>query len=208
MVIVEFAFVAVKTYLWQKLFTLLKKMSMKLFKRIAFAAILAVGASSAAFYTSCNKDKCKDVTCQNGGTCSDGNCTCMTGYYGTTCDSSYRNLYVGTYKGNGVDNATPSNTYTDWRLVFTNVGTTVTTMQVVLQDNTTAPVVSLPITLSTIATSASGNTVFTITSTSSGGYTYTGTGTVSNTIASITLTETNNTTSMVTVYTFTNMAKQ
>ncbi len=182
---------------------------MKLIKRIALAAMLAVGASSAVMYsTSCTKDKCKDVTCQNGGVCSDGNCTCATGYYGTSCDSTYRSLYVGTYKGNGNDNATPANTYTNWSMVFTNVGTGVTSMQLVLEDNTTAPVVAVPITLSTISTSASGSTVFTITSTSSGGYTYTGTGTVTNTIAALSLTETNNTTSAVTVYTFTNMAKQ
>ncbi len=178
---------------------------MKSIKHIVFAAFVTLGVFSAVVYTSCTKDACKGVTCDNGGTCSGGNCTCVTGYYGTSCDSVYRNDYVGTYKGNGVDNGTPPNTYTGFYMVFSNVGSTVTNMQLVIQDNTTAPVVSMPITLTTLGASSS---VFTITSTVANGSTYTGTGTVSNSIASVTLTETNNTTSLVTTYTFTNMARQ
>lgn len=34
--------------------------------------------------TSC--DKCKDITCQNGGTCDKGQCTCPTGYSGDNCE--------------------------------------------------------------------------------------------------------------------------
>lgn len=31
-------------------------------------------------------DKCRDVNCQNGGTCDDGECDCPTGYSGTNCE--------------------------------------------------------------------------------------------------------------------------
>ena len=179
---------------------------MKFIKHIALASILTIGAFSAVLYTSCSKDACKNVTCNNGGTCSGGNCTCATGYFGVSCDTVYRSTYANTYKGNGVDNATPSNTYTGWYFVFTAPGSSVTAMQLVIQDNTTAPVVSLPIVLTTFASTGS---VFTITSTVSGGSTYTGTGTITNSVvSSLSVVETNNTTSAVTTYTFTNLIKQ
>ncbi len=39
-------------------------------------------------YLSCvTKDKCADVSCQNGGVCSDGSCTCPSGYTGTHCET-------------------------------------------------------------------------------------------------------------------------
>ncbi len=31
-------------------------------------------------------DKCKDINCQNGGTCDKGKCTCPTGYSGDNCE--------------------------------------------------------------------------------------------------------------------------
>ena len=174
-------------------------------KHVALAAFLTLSAFCAVLYTSCSKDKCKDVTCQNGGTCSDGNCTCVTGWGGSRCDTAYRSLYTNTYVGSGTDNGTPANTYTNWRMVFSTTGTDATKMQLVLQDNTTAAVVALPITLTVTATTGS---TFTVTSTSANGYTYTGTGTVSASTASLIMTETSNSNSTVTVYTFANMTKQ
>ena len=179
---------------------------MRFLKHIALVTFLSIGAFCAVMYTSCSKDACKGVTCNNGGTCSGGNCTCVAGYYGVSCDTVYRNTYVNTYKGNGVDNATPSNTYTGWYFVFTAPGSTISNMNLVIQDNTTAPVVSLPIVLTTYSPNGS---VFTITSTTSGGSTYTGTGTITSSVVSnLTVIETNNTTSVVTTYTFTNLLKQ
>jgi len=35
-------------------------------------------------FSSCSK--CKDVTCNNGGTCEDGICACLTGFSGTNCE--------------------------------------------------------------------------------------------------------------------------
>jgi hypothetical protein len=31
-------------------------------------------------------DDCKDVTCDNGGTCNDGTCSCLAGFSGTNCE--------------------------------------------------------------------------------------------------------------------------
>ncbi len=67
---------------------------MKSIKNIALGAFLTVSAFCAVMYTSCTKDKCKDVVCQNGGTCTGGNCTCTTGYEGTNCETLSRAKFV------------------------------------------------------------------------------------------------------------------
>ncbi len=74
---------------------------MKLIRHIALTTMLTIGAFSAITYTSCNKDNCKDVVCQNGGTCNstDGSCSCATGYEGTTCGTLSRDKFVGVYTG-------------------------------------------------------------------------------------------------------------
>jgi len=84
---------------------------MKSVKHIALSALLTVGAFGTVLYTACNKDECKDVVCQNGGTCSGGTCTCPTGYEGTNCETKSRDKFVGTYNGTeictiGTDNYT------------------------------------------------------------------------------------------------------
>ena len=82
---------------------------MNKFKNIAFAAFLAIGAFSVVTYTSCTKDECKDVVCNNGGTCAGGSCSCPAGYEGTNCDSKTRDKFVGTWQGQDI---CTSKTYT------------------------------------------------------------------------------------------------
>jgi hypothetical protein len=84
---------------------------MRQIKQIAFSALLTISAFGAVVYTSCNKDECKDVVCQNGGTCSEGKCTCPTGFEGTNCETKSRDKFIGTYAGSeictvGTDNYT------------------------------------------------------------------------------------------------------
>lgn len=67
---------------------------MKSFKHIALGAFLTLSTFGAVLYTSCSKDKCKDVVCQNGGTCKDGDCVCTTGYEGTNCETLSRTKFV------------------------------------------------------------------------------------------------------------------
>ena len=47
--------------------------------------------------SACTTDPCKDVTCNNGGTCTDGTCICATGYEGTNCDTEMRAKFIGNY---------------------------------------------------------------------------------------------------------------
>ncbi len=70
---------------------------MKSIRNIALTALLTIGAFSAITYTSCNPDKCKDVVCQNGGTCSEGVCSCPVGYEGTLCETKSNAKFVGVW---------------------------------------------------------------------------------------------------------------
>jgi len=48
---------------------------------------------------SCKKDPCKNVTCQNGGTCQDGNCRCSLPWEGSKCEVDARDKFVGLWRG-------------------------------------------------------------------------------------------------------------
>ncbi len=91
---------------------------MKSIKNIAIAALLSVGAFAAVVYSSCTKDDCKDVVCQNGGTCVSGKCQCPTGYEGTNCETLSRAKFLtngstATYiTAVGQDSCYMSGTYT------------------------------------------------------------------------------------------------
>lgn len=151
-------------------------------KNIAFSALLSLGAFGAVTYTACTKDECKDVVCQNGGTCAGGSCNCTTGYEGATCQTESRAKYAGDYKGTGTDNG--GNTYTNWTMSFSAPsGSAVTGMTLTLKNAAGATILTFPITL---VYNSSAST-FTITSTTVGSFTYTGSGTISTTSASATI---------------------
>ncbi|MCB0698685.1 MAG: hypothetical protein H6551_00235 [Chitinophagales bacterium] len=58
-----------------------------------FSIIILFGVT----LTSC--DPCKNVDCQNGGTCDDGKCKCPTGAEGPNCETVYRDAFLGSYIG-------------------------------------------------------------------------------------------------------------
>lgn len=63
---------------------------------------LLVGLSAALAFSGCKKeedDPCKNVVCQNGGTCNGGSCACASGYEGTTCGTEMRAKFIGQYNG-------------------------------------------------------------------------------------------------------------
>lgn len=64
---------------------------------VAVAAFLAI--SSTVLYTSCEKDGCLDLQCMNGGACTDGFCSCPTGFEGVTCDEFIAAKFLGSFYG-------------------------------------------------------------------------------------------------------------
>jgi hypothetical protein len=55
-------------------------------KAIIISAMSTLSIFVLVLYASCSVDKCKDVSCKNGGSCKDGQCDCPSGYSGTSCE--------------------------------------------------------------------------------------------------------------------------
>jgi hypothetical protein len=69
---------------------------MKNFKLLFASIMIAAGLS---FLAACNTDKCKDVVCQNSGTCLEGVCNCPSGVHGKFCDTLDRAQFIGVFRG-------------------------------------------------------------------------------------------------------------
>ncbi len=61
---------------------------MKQTKVFLLTALITIAGFGAIISQSCKKDKCKGVACQNTGLCSNGVCSCPTGYSGAFCENS------------------------------------------------------------------------------------------------------------------------
>jgi len=75
----------------------------KLYLRSGMKTLRIIGLAMALFgaltLQSCKKDPCKNVTCQNGGTCQDGNCRCSLPWEGSKCEVDARDKFVGAWQG-------------------------------------------------------------------------------------------------------------
>jgi hypothetical protein len=82
-------------------------MNLKLFKSYVSIIVVCCTVSSLITLNSCKKTKlaCDGVTCQNGGVCINGACSCATGYEGSDCSTFKRDKFIATYNGNVEFNA-------------------------------------------------------------------------------------------------------
>jgi|GEM_PF-984140 len=61
-------------------------MKQNISKFLSTGLLVLFSVSSIIFYQSCKKkDPCSGITCQNGGACMNGTCSCPTGYVGNLC---------------------------------------------------------------------------------------------------------------------------
>ena len=167
---------------------------MRTIKRIALGAFLAISAFCAVLYTSCSKDACSGVTCQNGGTCSGGNCTCTTGYEGTSCETLSRTKFVKSWSASDlVSGSSTPISYT--ANIAAGAGSDVT--QVIIGNSFSDNF----FTVGPITATVSGNTI-TIPSQNPDGnkYSLSGTGTLANNIITWSYTIKNDSTSVSEVY--------
>lgn len=73
---------------------------MKIWKHTLLSAMAFLGVAATVLYTSCEKDTCEGLNCQNGGSCAEGFCRCPTGYEGTECETMAGTKFVGKFIGN------------------------------------------------------------------------------------------------------------
>lgn len=64
-------------------------------KKFKLTHVLGAALIGMASFTSCT-DACKDVTCENGGVCVEGDCECADFYEGTTCADAFSTKFVTT----------------------------------------------------------------------------------------------------------------
>lgn len=50
--------------------------------------LILLSAAAALTFSSCKKDPCEDVNCQNGGVCNEGTCDCPEGFSGAECGTA------------------------------------------------------------------------------------------------------------------------
>jgi hypothetical protein len=161
-------------------------MKKKSFLQILFVVLVA---TSIGVLHSCSKkddttpvDPCANVSCLNGGTCSNGSCACTAGYEGTNCGTESRIKFLGRFTGG-------QNSYDD------NCGTKDTTLSysyadsvIVTRDSSSSDVSRIRIynlgdyqgsigNYYVYATVSGSN--LTIPSQSQGGVTFSGTGSIS-----------------------------
>jgi len=67
-------------------------------KKILIPALITIAAFCSLAWFSCNRDKCKTIVCANGGVCSQGACTCKSGYQGANCETIARLKFLGNWE--------------------------------------------------------------------------------------------------------------
>ncbi|MCC6185677.1 MAG: calcium-binding EGF-like domain-containing protein [Chitinophagaceae bacterium] len=82
-------------------------------KLILLSALGAVSILSTVSLSSCKRDKCKTVACQNASTCNEetGGCECAPGFEGTMCEVITRNKYVGDWSVDESGTISPRTNY-------------------------------------------------------------------------------------------------
>lgn len=73
------------------------KLNLSSMKKLNLLFVALVGALT--FGLSSCTDACKDVVCENSGTCVEGVCDCAAGYEGDLCADAYSDKFLGTYNG-------------------------------------------------------------------------------------------------------------
>ncbi len=72
---------------------------MKNWKSLLVTVFSFFAITGMVLFNSCVKDPCSELSCRNGGSCSDGYCQCPTGYEGSECEITSASRFVGKWAG-------------------------------------------------------------------------------------------------------------
>lgn len=74
-------------------------------KKLIIVILSTLSVFASVLYVSCNKaenvdgpNPCANVTCYNGGTCTNGTCSCIPGFEGAKCEINIRDKYMGNWQ--------------------------------------------------------------------------------------------------------------
>ena len=125
------------------------------------------------------KNECKDVTCENAGTCNedDGTCDCTTGYEGEFCETEERAKFVGSYNASGPIACDVS--------TLPNYSGTI----IIANSSTSVTKITMDFGGGILLTAEVSGTSLTIDPSTVDGFDYTGSGSISGATLSISLTE-------------------
>lgn len=156
----------------------------------SLAGALMIAGLFSTTLTGCT-DPCKDIVCQNDGTCNEGVCECTEGYEGTSCETEIRAQFIGSYTGAGtvVCGVTGSDAVSDLAISVSNSSSNILGVIVNIEG-------------SNFAATVDGSTL-TFDSQVVNGYTYTGTGSITGTSLSLSLNEYDSSIPETCVYTLT-----
>lgn len=72
---------------------------MKNWKSLLVTVFSFFAISGMVLLNSCVKDPCTELSCKNGGSCSEGYCQCPTGFEGAECDITAASRFTGKWAG-------------------------------------------------------------------------------------------------------------
>jgi len=161
-------------------------------KKINLLMVALIGAMTLTL-TSC--DECKDVTCENGGTCTEGVCECADNYYGDACETQCVN---GTYASGtcGCDagfegDACDTESRTNWVGDFNGDDNCGFTYESTISNGTESDEVNISnfagFDVSIVGSIANGSDLTIDTQTDASGRVFSGTGTLASTGNTVTL---------------------
>lgn len=152
--------------------------------------LLAVGGALMLSLNACT-DECKDITCENGGTCDEGVCTCTDNYFGDKCETRCVN---GSYSGGTCscsDGYEGASCETEWSEKFEGTyngdddcGFTYQSV-VAASDEATLTITNFAGTNTTATVTVTSSDHVSIASQTNGGFTYSGSGSISGTTLTI-----------------------
>lgn len=140
----------------------------------------------------CNATLCENITCQNGGTCTNGVCDCPAGFTGTNCETATITAYIGSWLvaescNPGVNTATCAPVSSGYLATIQANGTSTTSTAIINFWDTFA---------NSVVADVNGNTItITYQVPDSDGYGVSGSGTLTDNVItfSYTVTDTNQT---------------
>jgi hypothetical protein len=108
-------------------------------KIVLLSALGVASIFSSVFLSSCKREKCKMIACQNSAKCieSEGSCDCLPGYEGSMCEVTTRDKFIGTWNVEEQGRISPKSNYVTSIKTSTLPGANAADVQIFNLNNST-----------------------------------------------------------------------